>query len=148
MKLFMAAVVLLFPMYQYAQSSTKGDVNAMLTALKSRTISRVEVLRIPDDVTTIVAVTTEYLRKSPSYTIVMNSGFEPSLESLLSGMSSEQSAMTSDLRWGLLLFDKSGHEVGSVFIDQFGMNGYLNGKSVSFSVNMARRMRKFIQELR
>jgi hypothetical protein len=148
MKLLWLAALLILPVSLCAQESRGGHVNAMVTTLKSRAIKRVEVLRIPDNISTIVAITQEALRKSPSYSIVLNNGFEPALESLLTGISTQKSDKPSDLRWGLLLFDASGHEVGTLFVDHFGMTGYADGKPVQFSENMSKRMRKFVQELR
>jgi hypothetical protein len=148
MKLLWIAAMFLLPASLCAQNSKSGDLNAMITTLKSHTIKRVEVLRIPDNVSSIVAITQDALRKSPSYSITMNNGFEPALESLLTGIAAEKSDKTSDLRWGVLLFDASGREIGSFFVDHFGMTGYLDGKPVQFSDSMSKRMRKFIQELR
>jgi cytochrome c oxidase subunit IV len=149
MKLIWLLAVLLFSVRLNAQSSTnRWDLNTMLTALKAGGIKRVEILRIPENITTDVANTQETLRRSPSYYIVLNYGFDSALESLLAEISTKKSDKHSDLSWGVLLFDESGHEAGSIFVDYFGMKGYLNGEPVQFSENMSKRMRKFVQELR
>jgi hypothetical protein len=148
MKLLWLVAVLFVPVSLVGQRPSGGNMNALAAKMKSGIVRRVEVLRMPDNVTTIVAVSQDTLRKSPSYSIVLNNGFEPSLQSLLTGVSTLKSGKPSDLRWGLLLFDSSGHEIDSLFVDHFGMTGYLDGQSVQFSENMSKRMRTFVQELR
>jgi hypothetical protein len=148
MKKLLSLAVLLISLSAHAQSSAASDLDRAREPLKARAIERVMVLRIPDDVTTRTNVTQEWMRKDSSYTVTLNEGFEPALSSLLDDVTATKSERESDLRWGLLLYDRSGREVASLFVDHFGKTGYVNGKSAEFSLNMSERMRRFIRDLR
>jgi hypothetical protein len=148
MKIFWFVLVLLVPLSVHGQNAAQDSMQALSSLLKAGTVRRVEVLRLPDEVMTRTNVTPEALRSIASYKVIFNEGFESTFGSLLSETSFTTSTQRSDLRWGVLFYDASGQEVGSLFVDKFGEKGYLNKQAVLFGSNLARRLRQIIRDLR
>jgi hypothetical protein len=140
--------VLLMPFSVHGQDAAQNTMKALSSLLKTGTIRRVEILRLPDEVLTRTNVTPEALRSIASYKVIFNEGLEPTFGSLLSETSFKTSAQRSDLRWGVLFYDAAGQEVASIFVDKFGEKGYLNKGAVVFGSNLARQLRQIIRELR
>jgi hypothetical protein len=139
--------VLLMPFSVHGQDAAQNSMKALSSLLKTGTIRRVEILRLPDEVLTRTNVTPEALRSIASYRVTFNEGFESTFGSLLSETSLKTSTQRSDLRWGVLFYDGSGQEVGSIYVDKFGEKGYLNKEAVLFSSNLAKRLRQIIRDL-
>src|SRR5271154_3108838 len=148
MKMFWFLLFLLSPIYSYGQSATPDGMGNLRSLLKAGTIRRVEILRIPDDVMTRTAVTPEAIRSIASYKVIFNEGFQTTFNSLLSEISFSRSSQNADLRWGVLFYDNSGQEVGSMFVDRFGGNGFVDNETVRFSSNLAKRLLEIVRELR
>lgn len=138
---------LFIPMSLTAQNSTQNHVDNLKALLKGRAIKRIELLRIPDEVMTRTAVDQEFVRSGAWYKVVFNKDFENTFDSLLSVTSPKTTRKNSDLRWGVIFYDASGQEVGSIFVDKFGKTGYLNKDAVSFGTDVAKRLRQVIREL-
>ena len=122
-------------------------METLKSLLKAGNIRRVEILRIPDDVMTRTSVTPEVIRSIASYKVIFNDGFESTFGSLLSETAFNRSSQNSDLRWGVLFYDNSGQEVGTIFVDKFGENGFVDKETVRFSSNLAKRLRQIVREL-
>jgi hypothetical protein len=148
MRAFWFAVALFVPTYMCGQNAAQNSMAELKSLLKAGAITRVEILRIPDDVTTRTSVTPEALRSIASYKVIFCEGFEPTFSALLSETSLKRSSQRSDLRWGILFYDASGREICSMFVDRFGENGYLKEEPVVFGSNLAKRLRQIIRELR
>lgn len=148
MKKLWFVLFLFAPLYVSGQNATQDNMETLKSLLRAGIVKRVEVLRIPDDVLTRTSVTPDVIRTIASYTVIFNDGFEPTFASLLSETSFERSSQRSDLRWGVLFYNTSGQEIGSLFVDKFGENGFVNGETGRFSSNLAKRLLHVVRELR
>jgi hypothetical protein len=97
---------------------------------------------------TRTSVTPEVIRSIASYKVIFNDGFQSAFGPLLAETSFSKSGQNGDLRWGVLFYDKSGHEVGSLFVDKFGGNGFVDNTPVHFSSNLSKRLRQVVRDLR
>jgi hypothetical protein len=148
MRSLLLVTVFSLPVLVQAQPSRDANFDAIQSMLKAGTIKSIEIVRVPDDVETRVDISPSALRAESYYTITLNEEREPLSESLLDGATFQQSSQRSDLRWGLFFRDGLGRQISEVFVDRFGMTGYVNGESVRFNVNMSRRLRQFVRTLR
>jgi hypothetical protein len=147
------AVLIGGPMQDTAHGNPEANVEALKSLLRAGRVTKVEMLRMPDNVMTRVAVTPQALRSSASYIIIFHSDIDGTFEPLLSGISLKIDEHTPDLRWGVIFYDAQDREVGSIFVDKSGQFGYLNGESVSFNgglldTNLAKRLRRITGNLR
>jgi hypothetical protein len=147
MKMLWFSLFLFAPMCVGGQNAAQDGMESLRSLLKAGTIRRVEILRIPDETMTRTSVRPEDLRSIASYKVIFNEGFESTFGSLLSETSFNRSSQNSDLRWGVLFYNASGEEVGSMFVDKFGENGVVNGEHVRFTSNLAMRLRQVVRGL-
>ena len=134
------------------QKNHANSIEQLNTLIKTGSISRVELLRLPDYIDTRVSVSPKALRAIAYYKVSFNRDIGYTFEPLLSGLSAEPENHTPDLRWGVLFYDSRNDEVGSIFVDRFGNHGYLNGKTVSFhtgilNASLAQRLHAIIKNL-
>jgi hypothetical protein len=118
-----------------------------MSGLQSRTIKKIELIRVPDDVYTRTNVTSETLRTIASYKVIFNDNLKALFGPLIAQAAPVKSSRISDLRWGIVFFDSSDNEVGSIWIDKLGTLGFVNKTPVSFGANLADRCRQLIREL-
>jgi len=151
---FLICVVLVSSLsgHCFSQDNQENTLDGLRALLKSRSIAKVQLLRIPDDVMTSSTVTPETLRVGAIYSVIYTQEITLTFDPLLSGLTSKNESHPSDLRWGVLFFDVSGREVGSLFTDRYGQFGYFDGESVSFGSksggNLAKRLHSIIANLR
>jgi hypothetical protein len=121
----------------YAQATMNDELAALRDSLSENAVSSVVVLRMPDDVTTRVAVTPQVLREVPSptlkYNIEMNHSRSKLLMKWMKQATLTRTERSPDLRWGLLFVGHDGKEVASIFSDRFGRVGNVDGQNVEFS---------------
>lgn len=125
------------------------NLDKLNAALNAREIAKVTVLRIPDEVMFDVGATERYLRENADYAVTFGMVQVRLFDSLLPGISAKNEDQQPDLRWGVLFYDLHGNEVGSLFVDRSGEDGYLAGQSVSFhapspDAGLAPRLRKIL----
>jgi hypothetical protein len=103
----------------------------------------VQILHIPDDDLTRVDVTPEHLQKWAKSRVILTDSQRAELGSILKGTTAQKQPEQTNprwgfnLRWGLLLSDKSGREVDTVFFDGSGTIGLINGEVVRFSRDLS-----------
>lgn len=136
-----------------AQINQANSLQNLKTMIRAGSITKVQVLHLPDDVLTPVSVTPKSLRFTAYYTICFNRDIAGTFEPLLSGLSTKPENHIPDLRWGVLFYDAENHEVGSIFVDGFGHYGYLDDRTVSFhsgnlEKNLSQRLHAMIRNLR
>jgi len=141
-------LLLLYPVTAVAQRTAQDGVDSLRAFLQNGRITRIEILRDPDDVNYIVDITPDALRSDPNYKITFNDVRQTAFPSLLSEALPKASKRRIDLRWGILFSNAKGQEVGSIFVDHFGKTGYVNGEPVAFGSNLAVQLRAIIQHLR
>ena len=148
MKLRLLTTVLLLSVCARGHSTPQGELDSLRHRIAAHTISRVEILRVPDYILFSVGLTPARLERSAEYSVTLknSSAFELAMTKLLAGMFVKESTNSSDVRWGVLFFDESGKEVGALFVDQFG-RGMVNTEKVVFSPNLAVRLKGLIREL-
>jgi hypothetical protein len=130
------------------QDAPRRAVDRLRTLVQSGAIERIELLRMPDEVMTRVNVTPESLQSLANYKVVFYKDLAITFDPVLSEASPKTSTREADLRWGLLFCDKTGREIGAVFVDKFGEMGYVNTDRVRFGLNIAKRLRQVIRNLR
>lgn len=121
----------------YAQTSMKNQLSALRDSLSENAVASIVVLRMPDDVTTRVAVTPPVLRQLPpptrKYTIKLDHRRAQLLTQWIDEAKPTERKRCADLRWGLLFISQDGKEVASIFSDRFGSAGNIDGHNVEFS---------------
>jgi hypothetical protein len=130
-----------------SQNSAESDLEGLKSLLKEGAVTEVQVLHMHDSTLTRVAVSREALRSMASSDLKFSDHIAEKFSPLFSGVSTKRENHTPDLRWGVLFYDAQHHEIGSVFVDQFGQHGYLKGQTVSFDTapvrtDIARRLHK------
>jgi hypothetical protein len=151
MRAFWLIMLLIVPVFMFAQSSSQSspeaDMERLKSLLKEGTVAKVKVLHVPDSTLTRMAVSQEALRSIASSVLDFTDHITEKFNPLLSDVSVKRENHTPDLRWGVVFYDAQDHEIGSVFVDKFGRYGYLNGQTVSFdtgffAANLAKRLHK------
>jgi hypothetical protein len=105
-------------------------------------VQRVEVLYFPERVLVRAALSPERLEQLYQYKLEIRDARESAewqrLPSLLRETSVKPSGHAYDHRTAVLLFDKEGWRIASVYFDQFGTGGTINGESGTISGGLYR----------
>jgi hypothetical protein len=154
---FWVAPVLLCCLWIVSSAVHACDLNAAHTSIESireqlsaGEIERVDVRRIPDDVNTFVAVRREHFESyshAQYSSIVMQRSLiltEPKrleLAGALRRLEVAEPSISPDLRWEIVLFDRSGKSLHSIFLDKpylftWGRRGYIDGNLCWFSSSL------------
>jgi hypothetical protein len=100
-------------------------------------VQRIEILYFPERVLVRAALSPERLEQLYQYKLeirdVRESAEWQRLPSLLRETSVKPSGRAYDHRTAVLLFDKDGRRIASVYFDQFGAGGTINGESGTIS---------------
>jgi hypothetical protein len=132
--------IILLTMFLTLRSSVADDNFpkrwASLAVIDQNTdISYITILRMPDGYLKRSAATREELRDHAFYAITFKESSVWSFKMFLAGVSIRPNTHGADLRWAVLLFDSKGKEIGSLFLDNSGNDGYLDDRLVSFQSN-------------
>ena len=126
------ALVLAFTILSTAQPQTAKPLGVALEQ-----VQRVEILYFPERVLVRAALSPERLEQLYQYKFEIRDVRESAewhrLPSLLRETSVKPSGHTYDHRTAVLLFDKEGRRIASVYFDQFGTGGTINGESGTIS---------------
>ena len=128
----LAVLVIALSSFSTAQNKTSRPLD-----VAPEQIQRVEILYFPERVLVRAALTPERLEQLYQYKLELRDIREsPEWERLLPML--RQTAVTAsgrnyDLRTAVLLFDKSGRRIASLYFDQFGAGGTINGQSGTIS---------------
>jgi hypothetical protein len=124
--------VLTLSIFSTAQTQTSRPLDGA-----AEQIERLEVLYFPEWILVRAALTPERLEQLYRYKLeIRDVRQSPEWERLLPYL--RQTSLTTsgrsyDHRTAVLLFDKEGRRVASVYFDQFGRGGTINGKSGTIS---------------
>jgi hypothetical protein len=123
-----ALLVLAFTILSTAQTQTPKPLS-----VTSEQVQRVEILYFPERVSVRAALSPEGLEQLYQYKLeirdVRESAEWQRLPSLLRETSVKPSGHTYDHRTAVLLFGKDGRRIASVYFDQFGTGGTIDGES-------------------
>ncbi len=147
-KIFCSLLLLFAPVWAYGQNAAHDSLETLESLLRVGAVPKVEILRIPDEVLTRTSVTPEAVHSIAYYSVIFRKDVESTFGPLLSESSFRKSSQQSDLRWGVLFYDNSDQEIGSMFVDKFGESGFVNGEAGRFGSNLARRVLQIIRNLR
>ena len=134
-----------------AQTSSQGDpqreLDKLTSLLKNVAVGKVKVLHVEDSANTRVGVNKKALHAIASSSLVFSDHIPEKFSSLLSDVSVKEESDPPDLRWGLFFYDAQGQQIGSLFCDKFGQDGFINDQTVSFDTgtlgrNLAQRLHK------
>src|SRR5882762_8211428 len=127
-----ALVVLAFTILSTAQTQTAKPLSVALEE-----VQRVEILYFPERVLVRAALSPERLEQLYQYKLeirdVRDSAEWQRLPPLLRETSVKASGHAYDHRTAVLLFDKDGRRIASVYFDQFGTGGTIHGESGTIS---------------
>lgn len=116
-----------------AQNNTAVTLAAM-DLIRSGTASKLEVLCVPKEEETMVALYPELLEKTWSYKITFRDfQFSPIKKDLISALedsSITQTNVTCDLRWACIFYNTNDVRVLSIYFDGDSKKGLIEGKSV------------------
>jgi hypothetical protein len=121
----------------FATLSTAQTQTAKPLSVAPEQVQRVEILYFPERVLVRAALSPERLEQLYQYKLeirdVRESAEWQRLLSLLRETSVTPSGHSYDHRTAVLLFDKDGRRIASVYFDQFGKGGTINGESGAIS---------------
>ena len=144
----LAVFLLISSLSSYGQREAQTNIEFLRSQVQRGNVTKVEILRIPDDVMTRTTVTQDWMRKGSYYTVTFTQDIGTIFSPLLSDSSTKNNSQQSNLRWGVLFFDSNGREIGSIFVDHFGEKGYVDGQAVAFGLNLAKPLPHIIRDLR
>jgi hypothetical protein len=132
-----ALLVLAFTILGTAQTRTAEPLN-----VAPEQVQRVEILYFPERVSVRAALSPERLEQLYQYKLeirdVRESAEGQRFLSLLRETTVTPSGHAYDHRTAVLLFDKDGRRIASVYFDQFGTGGTINGESGTISSGIYR----------
>jgi hypothetical protein len=135
--LALALLVLAFTILSTAQTETAKPLS-----VAAEQVQRVEILYFPERVLVRAALSPERLEQLYQYKLeirdVRESPEWQRLPSLLRETSVKRSGRGYDHRTAVLLFNKDGLRIASVYFDQFGTGGTINGESGTISGGLYR----------
>jgi hypothetical protein len=127
-----ALLVLALTILSAAQTQTAKPLSAALEQ-----VQRVEILYFPERILVRAALSPERLEQLYQYKLEIRDVRESAEWQLLPPLLSEKSVKPSghayDHRTAVLLFDKDGLRIASLYFDQFGTGGTINGESGTIS---------------
>jgi len=127
-----ALLVLAFTILSSAQTQTAKPLN-----VAPEKVQRIEILYFPERVLVRAALSPERLEQLYQYKLeirdVRESAEWQRLPSLLRETSVKPSGHAYDHRTAVLLFDKDRRRIASVYFDQFGTGGTVNGEAGTIS---------------
>jgi hypothetical protein len=127
-----ALLVLAFTILSAAQAQTANPLS-----VAAEQVQRVEILYFPERILVRAALSPEKLEQAYQYKLeirdVRESAEWQRLPSLLRETSVKPSGHAYDHRTAVLLFDKDGRRIASVYFDQFGTGGTIDGESGAIS---------------
>ena len=128
-------------------SAKVNGMEKLRADLAAGSISRIQVIHMPDSTLTRVAVTESILRTTASIKRDYSERLVEIFDPVLSGILTKTTTRKPDLRWGVLFLNSKGQEIASLFVDKFGQFGYLNGELFEFgngllSSHLSKRLHK------
>ena len=136
-RVWCAHLVFAFSSLSTAQTQAAKPLN-----VTAEQIQRVEILYFPERVLVRAALTPERLEQLYEYKLeirdIRESAEWQRLPLLLRETSLKPSGDSHDHRTAVLLFDKDGRRIASVYFDQFGTGGTIDGESGTISGGLYR----------
>jgi hypothetical protein len=126
------ALVLAISILSTAQTQTAKPLGVV-----PEQVQRVEILYFPEKIEVRVGLSPERLEQWYQYKLEIRDVRESAewrrLPSLLRETSLKPPGRSYDHRTAVLLFDKDGRRIASIYFDQFGTEGTINGESGTIS---------------
>ncbi len=142
----LAVLVLTLSILSTAQTQTPRPLDGALEQTE-----RVEILYFPERILVRAALTPERLEQLYRYKLEIREVRQSSewkwLLQQLRQTSLTPSGREYDLRTAVLLFDKDGRRIASVYFDQFGAGGTINGKSGMISGGIYRWAKSLLKSV-
>jgi len=144
------ARILLCCLWLISSAAHACDLNSALTSIESiqeqlsaGKIKRIDVRRIPDDLNTFVAVRREQfeLYRHTQNSLIVTEQHRLELSGVFGRLKLAELSTSPDLRWEIVLLDRSGSSLHSIFLDKEywnarGRRGYIDGNLCWFSSSL------------
>jgi hypothetical protein len=147
-------LVLLFALTTFCAHATPQHKDAAMQALSALTkgnipITKIEIFQFSLNSSTLIPVSKDVLENHYSYKFTIQyegvNRYLPSLIESLKETKIKPSNANSDLRWGVIFFGLNERRITSVYIDYFGMAGYIDSTAVNFVESEQKGVLKWIK---
>lgn len=126
---FWLLMIILVPFDLFAQSNLRENRDnqmSMNALIENGAVTRVLIFHVSDSISTRVPVTPQALLSMAGSSYEITTDIKKRLDPVFAGVKFQKRNRVPDLRWGLLFYGADNHEIGEIFIDQFGHSGYVN----------------------
>ena len=109
------------------KSQAQAQVDTLTAKLLRHEVGKVEILQIPPDVLTYVAVTPETLEKQFHYKLVIRNitsgAYRDEFIKAMKSITVQEESEMPDLRWGIIFYDRNDNRLGAIYFDKWGKRG-------------------------
>jgi len=141
---FVLSVALLIPAAMGSPMNASARID--LEKIKASDIFSVEILAIPTNLSTIVNITQETIRRGYFYKITIQdiniTPYSKTFKEALISATAELKSSASDLRWAIIIYDKNRSEIGAIYFNENGKSGAINDNYVNFGGNLYKWLNK------
>ena len=132
-------------------TATLHQLNVIVDSVRAGKVRRVEILQIPPELYTNVAITPDVLERNYYYKLtirdIQRTSYEGGMATALASVSASAGGEMPDLRWGIIFFDEVDKRIGSLYFDSAGTRGAIDSMPVAFSGDLARWLRQNFQDV-
>ncbi|MBI5265729.1 MAG: hypothetical protein HY851_00710 [candidate division Zixibacteria bacterium] len=111
-------------------------VDSLASALTGRPSQEGDLINIPDEIESPIAIGQEQLERSVFFKLSVRDiwAFRQGdrLTTILKSLKVSPSSELMDLRWGIVLYAEKDVRLGAIYVDRFGRGGAINEFTVSF----------------
>lgn len=111
-------------------------------------IGSAEILRIPDEMRFISQIGPPELEAQWIYRFSdrrIGSDRSTQLSQIVKGTKIQKSERTCDLRWGIILYSRSGDRIAAIYFDKTGRYGSIGGVPVVYPPELFTRLKRALQ---
>jgi hypothetical protein len=111
------------------------QVDSVAAALRASGVGRIEIVAIPPETETAIAVRPEGLEQHPAYRLTIRDvrtvAIRDRLSQALDSLTVRPSSDAGDIRWGVIFYDIQGKRLLGVFFDRDGKRGAIDSAGAS-----------------
>lgn len=127
------------------------QLSVVVDSIRAGKVRRVEILQIPPQLYTNVAITPDVLERSYYYKLtirdIQKTTYEGPMATAVASVSASVGGEMSDLRLGIIFFDEADKRIGSLYFDSAGTRGAIDSVPVAFGGDLAKWLRQNFQDV-